>query len=221
MASCSDGEVSEATAATVGRVCVPWMSSAPHGARRVRCSERARHHPHTALTKTLCGGCGRAHMGWYDRRTRRVRDLPCGDARLLLEIDVRRVRCKSCGHVTRERLDFLADNPFYTKRFAYYVGRRCRQGSGSATESMTYSDSAVEGNAAFAPPTRPASQAWAACSPRQSVANPDPVRIVRLLHDVKYSCGDVTPRRVLSYRHVSHEAITSPDGTSPDGRSAR
>ncbi len=39
---------------------------------------------------------------------------------------------------------------------------------------MTYSDSAVEGNAAFAPPTRPASQAWAACSPGQSVANPDP-----------------------------------------------
>ena len=27
----------------------------------------------------------------------------------------------------RERLEFLADNPFYTKRFAYYVGRRCRQ----------------------------------------------------------------------------------------------
>jgi len=28
--------------------------------------------------------------------------------------------------VKREQLDFLADNPFYTKRFAYYVGRRCR-----------------------------------------------------------------------------------------------
>jgi transposase len=28
--------------------------------------------------------------------------------------------------VKRERLDFLAGNPFYTKRFAYYVGRRCR-----------------------------------------------------------------------------------------------
>ncbi len=26
----------------------------------------------------------------------------------------------------RERLEFLADNPFYTKRFAWYVGRRCR-----------------------------------------------------------------------------------------------
>ena len=26
----------------------------------------------------------------------------------------------------RERLDWLADNPFYTKRFAFSVGRRCR-----------------------------------------------------------------------------------------------
>lgn len=26
----------------------------------------------------------------------------------------------------RERLSFLADNPFYTQRFAYYVGKRCR-----------------------------------------------------------------------------------------------
>ena len=66
-------------------------------------------------------------MGWYDRRMRIVRDLPCGDARIFLEIEVRRVLCKACGHVKSEQLDFLADNPFYTKRFAYYVGRRCRQ----------------------------------------------------------------------------------------------
>ena len=83
--------------------------------------------PQTALKKTICSCCGRVHSGWYDRRTRRVRDLSCGDARIFLEIEVRRVLCKSCGHVKRERLDFLADNPFYTKRFAYYVGRRCRQ----------------------------------------------------------------------------------------------
>jgi len=43
-----------------------------------------------------------------------------------LEFEVRRVHCPGCGKVKRERLDFLADNPFYTKRFAYYVGRRCR-----------------------------------------------------------------------------------------------
>jgi transposase len=39
---------------------------------------------------------------------------------------VRRVACRSCGKVKRERLEFLADNPLYTKRFAYFVGRRCR-----------------------------------------------------------------------------------------------
>ena len=26
----------------------------------------------------------------------------------------------------QEKLPWLANNPFYTKRFAYYVGRRCR-----------------------------------------------------------------------------------------------
>jgi transposase len=64
-------------------------------------------------------------MGWYDRRRRRVRDLSCADTRIYLEIEVRRVHCRCCGAVKRERLDFLADNPLYTKRFAHYVGRRC------------------------------------------------------------------------------------------------
>jgi transposase len=65
-------------------------------------------------------------MGWYDRKVRRVRDLSCGDIRVYLELEVRRVACRSCGKVKRERLDFLADNPLYTKRFAFYVGRRVR-----------------------------------------------------------------------------------------------
>ncbi len=42
---------------------------------------------------------------------------------------MRRVQCKRCHAVKRERLDFLADNPFYTKRFAFYVGERCRSSS--------------------------------------------------------------------------------------------
>src|SRR5213079_276402 len=65
-------------------------------------------------------------MGWYDRKVRHVRDLSCGDTRIFLELEVRRLDCRHCGKVKRERLDFLADNPLYTKRFAYYVGRRCR-----------------------------------------------------------------------------------------------
>jgi transposase len=55
-----------------------------------------------------------------------VRDLSCGDTRIYLEVEVRRVACRSCGTVKRERLEWLADNPFYTKRFAFFVGRRCR-----------------------------------------------------------------------------------------------
>lgn len=36
----------------------------------------------------------------------------------------------------REKLPWLANNPFYTKRFSYYVGRKCR--------SMTIKDVAKE-----------------------------------------------------------------------------
>ena len=46
-----------------------------------------------------------------------------------MELEVRRLACHHCGQVRTEHLDFLADNPFYTKRFAYYVGRRCREGT--------------------------------------------------------------------------------------------
>jgi len=36
------------------------------------------------------------------------------------------VSCRRCGTVKQEKLPWLADNPFYTRRFAFYVGRRCR-----------------------------------------------------------------------------------------------
>ena len=60
---------------------------------------------------------------------RQVRDLSSAGYRIVLELEVRRVACRHCGSVKRERLDFLADNPHFTKRFAFYVGRRCRQAS--------------------------------------------------------------------------------------------
>src|SRR5713101_4984251 len=72
------------------------------------------------------GTCTRVQRGWYDRKRRRVRDLGCGDLRIYLEVEVRRVACRRCGQVKQERLAFLADTPLYTKRFAFYVGRRCR-----------------------------------------------------------------------------------------------
>lgn len=55
-----------------------------------------------------------------------MRDLSCGDKRIYLEFEIRRVDCLGCGKVKQEKIHFLADNPFYSKRFAFYVGRRCR-----------------------------------------------------------------------------------------------
>ena len=69
------------------------------------------HYFSSMLKKTVCGACGSVHTGWYGRSTRRVRDLSCADTRVYLEIEIRRVHCRSCGKVKRERLDFLADNP--------------------------------------------------------------------------------------------------------------
>ena len=64
--------------------------------------------------------------GIYDRKLHRARDLSCGDARIYLELELWRVWCPCCGAVKQEKLPWLADSPFYTKRFAFFVGRRCR-----------------------------------------------------------------------------------------------
>jgi transposase len=92
----------------------------PH-ARVIRLTRRSK--------KTMCGVCGRVQRGWYDSKLRRVRDLPCGGMRIYLEIGIRRIDCRSCQGVKQERLDWLANNPFYTKRFAFHIGRRCRNSS--------------------------------------------------------------------------------------------
>ncbi len=38
----------------------------------------------------------------------------------------RRVFCQTCRSVKQEQLTWLAHSPLYTKRFAFFVGRRCR-----------------------------------------------------------------------------------------------
>ena len=69
-----------------------------------------------------------------------MRDLPCGDTRIYLEAEIRRVQCRKCGKVKQEKLDWLADNPFYTKRFGFFVGRRCREASITAVAEETRLD---------------------------------------------------------------------------------
>ena len=87
------------------------------------------HSPYPEGKKTVCGTCGLVHRTFYDRKTRRIRDLPCADKRIYLEVEIRRVACRRCRKVKQEKLEWLADYPFCTKRFAIYVGRRCRDSS--------------------------------------------------------------------------------------------
>lgn len=82
------------------------------GARGLRRSEGSHRHFEAAVKKHRVEAFGRVRMGWYDRKIRQVRDLSCGEMRILLELEVRRIACRSCGKVKQERLDFLADNPF-------------------------------------------------------------------------------------------------------------
>jgi len=49
--------------------------------------------------------------------------------RVYLDVEIRRVFCRRCQKVKQEKLDWLADSPFYSKRFAFYIGRRCRDSS--------------------------------------------------------------------------------------------
>lgn len=79
--------------------------------------------------KTICGTCGKTCRSFYDQETRRVRDLNCGDLRIYLELSIRRVDCPHCQGVRQERLDFLAENHRYTRRFAFDTGRRCARSS--------------------------------------------------------------------------------------------
>jgi transposase len=61
--------------------------------------------------------------------------------RIYLEVEIRRVDCWRCGTVKQEKLDWLADHPFYTKRFSFFVGRRC--------QTMTVKDVAQETHLAW------------------------------------------------------------------------
>src|ERR1039457_751838 len=76
--------------------------------------------------KRAVGPAGRCIAASTTARAGRYGDLSSGPFRVYLDLEVRRVRCGRCAAVKRERLEFLADNPFYTQRFAHYVGRPCR-----------------------------------------------------------------------------------------------
>lgn len=71
-----------------------------------------------------CGGCGIGVRDIHDVRERPVRDLPWGEWRVWLIVEMHRVQCPRCG-VKTERLDFVEGKRPYTKRFAAALAREC------------------------------------------------------------------------------------------------
>ncbi len=74
----------------------------------------------------MCSCCGHRCHSRYDKRTCLARDLSVADWRIYLEFERWRVYCPRCRAVFVERLDWLADNPRYTQRFAMRIGALCR-----------------------------------------------------------------------------------------------
>ena len=71
-----------------------------------------------------CGGCGIGSRHVHSWRERRVRDLPWGEWKVFLVVEVHRVHCPDC-RVKAERIPFLEGKHPYTSRFAAAVARDC------------------------------------------------------------------------------------------------
>ena len=93
----------------------------------------------------MCSCCGKRCTGRYDKKVCRVRDTSVGGWRIFLEFERWRVFCLRCQGVFVERLDWLAENPRYTERFAMHVGALCREMTNKAVaEAERLHDSTVK-----------------------------------------------------------------------------
>ena len=78
--------------------------------------------------KLICSGCGRKFSDAHDGREREVRDLPWGEYRTTVIIEVYRVCCPQCG-VRVEKVPQLPSKAPFSKRFEEAVGLVCESAS--------------------------------------------------------------------------------------------
>lgn len=76
----------------------------------------------------ICSGCGRRVRDVHDVGEREVRDLPWGDYRTTVHVEVCRVRCPDCG-VRVERVPQLPSKAPFSQRFEEAVGLACEAAS--------------------------------------------------------------------------------------------
>ena len=71
-----------------------------------------------------CSRCGRKFLDYHDCRERPVRDLPWGELRTTVVVELYRVRCPDCG-VKVEKASQLPSKAPFSKRFEEDVGKTC------------------------------------------------------------------------------------------------
>jgi transposase len=76
----------------------------------------------------ICSGCGKRVRDVVDSSEREVRDLPWGEYRTTVVVEVFRVRCPDCG-VKIERVPQLPSKAPFSKRFEDAVGLVCESAS--------------------------------------------------------------------------------------------
>ena len=76
----------------------------------------------------ICSGCGKRVRDVVDASEREVRDLPWGEYRTTVVVEVFRVRCPDCG-VKIERVPQLPSKAPFSKRFEEAVGLACESAS--------------------------------------------------------------------------------------------
>ena len=150
------------------------------------------------------------HWGWYDRRRRRARDLPCGNHRIYLDLEVRRVQCRRCGTVKRERLEDFLQNALHSQRFARYIGERCR--------SSTIKDVAEEQNLDWHTVKRLEKQYMREQLERSGKPRPKVIGIdeisVRKGHEYRIVVSDLEKHRPIWFGGTARWAQCSRQGSS-------
>ena len=76
----------------------------------------------------ICSGCSRRVREMHDVSERQVRDLPWGEYRTTVIVEIYRVRCPDCG-VKIERVAQLPSKAPFSKRFEDAVGLACESGA--------------------------------------------------------------------------------------------
>ena len=76
----------------------------------------------------ICSGCGKRVRDLVDVSEREVRDLPWGEYRTTVVVEIWRVRCPDCG-VKIERVPQLPSKAPFSKRFEEAVGLACESAS--------------------------------------------------------------------------------------------